>query len=358
LSDREEPSVSTREEERERLLARAIGTLPEPVRRRLAGRALMRSNGAVLDSRTAVLLASAARRGQRFHPDVSVEDLRRTYARMNRVCGLREARPVDVREVTIDTGDGAIAARLYRPASVATGAAIPLLVWFHGGGYVIGDVACYDGLMRFFAVEGRIAVLNVEYRLGPEHRFPRGHEDGFAAYAWAHATAAQLGVDPARIAVGGDSAGGGIAASIGAFAESRGLRPPAFQFLIYPSVDTRGDYPSRRSFNRGLPLTSETIAWFAPRYASREDDELPMLSPLLAPAPERTPPTYLLAAGFDPLLDEGRAYADRLRDAGVNVVYDLRPALSHAFVSLAGVVPAGRDALRDGIRATAAALRR
>jgi acetyl esterase len=350
--------VSTRDEERERLLARAIGTLPDPVRRRLAGRALMLRDGAVLDSRTALLLASAARRGQRFHPEISVEDLRRTYARLNRVCGLREGRPVSARAMQIDTGDGAIGARLYRPANLPSGAALPLLVWFHGGGYVIGDISCYDGLMRFFAAEGALAVLNVEYRLGPEHRFPRGHEDGFAAYAWALANAAQLGVDPARVAVGGDSAGGGIAASISAFAESRGLPPPAYQFLIYPSVDTRGDYPSRRSFDRGLPLTSETIAWFAPRYATREDDELPLLSPLLADAPERTPPTYLLAAGFDPLLDEGRAYADRLRGAGASVVYDLRPALSHAFVNLAGVVPAGRDALRDGIRATAAALRR
>jgi acetyl esterase len=211
--------------------------------------------------------------------------------------------------------------------------------------------------MRFFAAEGGLAVLSVEYRLGPEHRFPRGHEDGIAAFGWAHANAVQLGIDPARIAVGGDSAGGGIAAAIGAFAESRELPRPAFAFLIYPAVDGRGDYPSRRMFDRDLPLTSQTIDWFAPRYADRADDDSPLFSPLLAPSPERLPPTYLLAAGFDPLLDEGRAYAERLRAAGVPIVYDLRPALSHAFVNLAGIVPAGRAALRDGIRAAAAALR-
>jgi acetyl esterase len=349
--------MSSREENGERIVARVIGTLPEPLRRRIAGRALMRRNGTVLESRTAVLLALAAQRGQRFDPDVAVEDLRRTYARLNRVCGLRERRPVTARDVSVETDDGPIAARLYRPAGVAAGAPLPLLVYFHGGGFVIGDVASYDGLTRFFAAEGRIAVLSVEYRLGPEHRFPRGHEDGFAAFAWAQRSAAQLGIDPARIAVGGDSAGGGIAASIGALAEARGLTPPAYQFLIYPAVDARGDYPSRRDFDRGLPLTSETIAWFAPRYATRADDDSPLFSPLLAPAPERTPATYLLAAGFDPLLDEGQAYAERLRAAGARITYDLRPALSHAFVNLAGVVPDARRALRDGIRATAAALR-
>jgi len=349
--------VSRTDERIERGIARAIGTLPESVRRKLAGDALLRSNGSVLDSRTAVLMRAAERNGRGFRPDVTVAQLRRSYARLNRVCGLHEHRPVAVRDVRIETGDGAIGARFYRPERAAASALLPLLVYFHGGGYVIGDVESYDGLARFFAAEGAIDVLSVEYRLGPEHRFPRGHDDAFAAFAWAQREAAQFGVDPARIAVGGDSAGGGLAASIGAFAHDRGLTPPAFQFLIYPAVDARGDYPSRRAFDHGLPLTSATIDWFAPRYATREDDAAPLFSPLLAAHPERTPPAYLLAAGFDPLVDEGRVYAERLRAAGVTVTYDLRPTLSHALVSLAGVVPEARRALRDGIRATAEALR-
>ncbi|MDB5072455.1 MAG: Esterase/lipase [Candidatus Eremiobacteraeota bacterium] len=338
-------------------MAQAIGILPEAVRRRLAGSALLHASGVALDSRTAVLMRAAERSGRAFRPDVTVAQLRKSYARMNRVCGLHEHRAVTARDVRIDTGDGTIGARLYRPGSAGTNAVLPLLVYFHGGGYVIGDVESYDGLARFFAAEGGIAVLSADYRLGPEHRFPRGHEDAFAAFAWVQREAAALGTDPARIAVGGDSAGGGLAAAIGAFAHERGLVPPAYQFLIYPAVDARGDYPSRRSFDHGLPLTSETIAWFAPRYATREHDAAALFSPLLAPHPERTPPTYLLAAGFDPLVDEGRVYADRLRTSGVDVTYDLRPALSHAFVNLAGVVPEARRALRDGIRATAAALR-
>jgi acetyl esterase len=350
--------VSIREESAERRMAQTIGLLPEPVRRKLAGSALLRTNGVALDSRTAVLMRAAERRGRAFRPDVTVAQLRKSYARMNRVCGLRERRPVAAHDVRVDTDDGAVGARLYRPASAGANTPPPLLVYFHGGGYVIGDVESYDGLARFFAAEGGIAVLSVEYRLGPEHRFPRAHEDAFAAFAWAQREAAALGVDPARIAVGGDSAGGGLAASLGAFAHERGLAPPAYQFLIYPGVDARGDYPSRRSFDRGLPLTSETIAWFAPHYAMREHDAAALFSPLLAPNPERTPPTYLLAAGFDPLVDEGRAYASQLRDAGVAVTYDLRPSLSHAFVNLAGVVPEARRALRDGIRATALALRK
>ena len=349
--------MSVREEAAERRIAQAIGILPDAVRRKLAGDALLRSNGSALDSRTAVLMRAAERRGRAFRPDVTVEQLRATYARLNRICGLRERRPVTARGVRIDTDDGAIGARFYRPASAPPNPALPLLVYFHGGGWVIGDVESYDGLMRFFAAEGEIAVLSVDYRLGPEHLFPRGHDDAFAAFAWAQREAAQLHIDPARIAVGGDSAGGGLAASISALARDRGLAPPAYQFLIYPAVDARGDYPSRREFDRGLPLTSETIAWFAPRYAMNDHHADPLFSPLLAPQPERTPPTYLLAAGFDPLLDEGRAFAERLRAAGVAVTYDLRPALSHAFVNLAGVVPDARRALRDGIRAAAAALR-
>jgi acetyl esterase len=349
--------VSSREERAERRIAQAIGMMPEAVRRKLAGSALLRHDGVALDSRTAVLMHAAERRGRAFRPDITVAQLRKTYARMNRVLGLRERRPVTARDVRIDTDAGAIGARLYRPAGAPAGAMLPLLVYFHGGGWVIGDVESYDGLTRFFVAEGGIAVLSVEYRLGPEHRFPRGHEDAFAAFAWAQREAGALGVDAARIAVGGDSAGGGLAASISAFAEERGLKPPAYQLLIYPGVDGRGYYPSRRAFDRGLPLTSETIAWFAPRYTAEEERASPLFSPLLAPHPERTPPTYVLAAAFDPLLDEGRAYADRLRSAGVEVTYDLRPSLSHAFVNLAGVVPEARRALRDAIRATAAALR-
>jgi acetyl esterase len=348
--------VSAREERFERFAARVVGSLPEPVRRRIVGGALPRREGVDVDSRIAALTAMATRRGRTFDPSVTVEQLRRSYARLNRICGIRESRPVVTRELNVPTGDGPISARLYRPSGAATEAALPLLVFFHGGGFVIGDVPSYDGLARFFAVEGNMAIVSVEYRLAPEYPYPRGYEDGVAAYAWVVQNAAELGADAARVAVGGDSAGGSIATMISSVASSRALPRPAYQFLIYPGLDYAGTFPSRSMSGDGLPFTPATISWFA-RYNPVTEDRSPFVSPLVAPNPEQQPPTYLLAAGFDPLVDEGKAFAERLRGAGVDVSYDLRPNLTHAFVNLAGVVPAARDALRDGIRATAAALR-
>jgi acetyl esterase len=212
----------------------------------------------------------------------------------------------------------------------------------------------------FFAAEGRIAVLSVEYRLGPEHRFPRAHEDAFAAFAWAQQHADDLGADPARIAVGGDSAGGNLAAAIGALATERGLTAPAYAFLIYPAVDgtTTGGSRTRFTAEMPLPLTTATIAWFSERYANGPADyATPLLSPLRAPSLAHSPPTYLFAAGFDPLVDEGRRYAEQLRAAGVPVVYDYHPTLSHGALNFAGIVPDAKRALRRAIRAVAAALR-
>ncbi len=310
-----------------------------------------------LDLRVRVLMWLAARSGRRFRPEVTTEQYRAGYAQAMRDVGPRTRKQVATRDVVIETDGGPIGARLYRPAALAPGTA-PLLVFFHGGGFVIGDVASYDGCARFFAVEGELLVLSVEYRLGPEHPFPRAYEDAFAAYAWALRNAAQLGADPNAIAVGGDSAGGGLAAAVGAFAGERRLPRPAYQFLIYPSVDATGATPSRRDSARSPLLDDAMIRWFAARYLRDDEDAtVPLRSPLLAPTLANSPPTYLLAAAYDPLVDEGRAYADRLRAEGVPVTYDLRETLPHGLVNLAGVVPAARRALRDGIRATGAALR-
>ncbi|HTW83627.1 MAG TPA: alpha/beta hydrolase [Candidatus Sulfotelmatobacter sp.] len=313
-----------------------------------------------LDWRIRALQWFAQRRGRAFRPDLTVAQLRAGYADMNRQLGLRERTPVTQRDLTIPTDEGGIAARLYRVAA-GTGPA-PLLVFFHGGGFVIGDVPSYDHLARFFAIRSECAVLSVEYRLSPEYHFPRGHEDAFAAYRWACANAAALGIDPRRIAVGGDSAGGTLAEVVGAFAGERGLPAPAFQLLMYPLTDATGSCPSRAPgyFPAGLPFTEQTIAWFH-RYnaTTPEEERSPLLAPLLLPPASiaASPPTYLLAAGYDPLVDEGRAYAEKLRAAGVPVTYDLRPTLTHGFVNFAGAVPAARRALLSAAMALRAALR-
>ena len=258
--------------------------------------------------------------------------------------------------MTIPTRDGAeLTAHLHRPKGGA--APLPVLLFFHGGGWVIGDVPSYDHLTRYFAHEGKIAVLSVEYRLGPEHRFPVAFEDAFDALGWLQREAAVLGLDAHRIAVGGDSAGGGLAATLSAFAQDEGLERPAYQFLIYPPLDATERFPSRRKFNKGLPLTPELRTWFMQNFfRSKDDASNPWLRQIDSPNPAALPPTYFLAAGYDALVDEGRYYADRLRDAGVPVVYDLRPTIAHGFVNIPRILPEARRGLRDGIRAVSAAL--
>lgn len=299
----------------------------------------------------------ARKTGRTFRPQVSVAAMRAGYVQTNARYGIKRVAEIETRELTIPTDDGTtIGARLFRRVADA-GRTLPVLLYFHGGGWVIGDVDSYDRLTRYFACEGRIAVISVDYRLGPEHRFPRAHEDACDAYAWLLDNGEPLGVDVSRIAVGGDSAGGGLAASIAAEAEPRGLARPTFSLLIYPSVDGTARYPSRLQYTSGVPLTPATIAWFRDHATNGPaDGSMPFLVPLDAPHPERLPPTYVLAAQHDPLVDEGRAYYERLRAVGVPVVYDLRPALAHGFVNLVGVVPRAKRALRDAIRATAAAL--
>jgi acetyl esterase/lipase/short-subunit dehydrogenase involved in D-alanine esterification of teichoic acids len=310
-----------------------------------------------LDPRVKLVMWIAANTGRSFRPDLSVADMRAGYVRMNKQFGLKDRGGVDVRELEIPAGDGTtIGARLYRPHAASEGP-LPVLLFFHGGGFVIGDVDSYDGLTRFFAREGRIAVLSVDYRLGPENRFPRSFDDAFAALGWLQKNAESLGLSADHIAVGGDSAGGNISAALSLYAESRGLARPAFAFLIYPATDGTERFPSRKEYTGNLPLTPATIAWFAERATSTpEDKQDPLFVPLDAPHPERHPPAYILAAQYDPLVDEGLAYYERLRDAGVAVTYDLRPTLPHAFVNLAGILPEARRALTAGIRATAAAL--
>jgi acetyl esterase/lipase/NAD(P)-dependent dehydrogenase (short-subunit alcohol dehydrogenase family) len=311
-----------------------------------------------LDPRIQLLMWVIEKSGNGFRPDVTVDSFRKSYSTGMRNLGLKASEGVAVRELSIPMDDGtSIGARLYRPEPSAGEAPLPVLLYFHGGGWVVGDVDSYDGLTRFLAREGRIAVLSVDYRLGPEHPFPRGHEDAFGALKWLQENAGALGLAPDRIAVGGDSAGGGLAATLASYAESRGLRRPDFAFLIYPSVDGTARFPSRKHFTGNYPLTPEVIKWFAKNSTSGSGDKsMPLFVPLDAPNPERHPPTHILAAAYDPLVDEGHAYYKRLHAAGVPATYDLRETLPHAFVGLAGIVPEARRALVDGIQVTAAAL--
>jgi acetyl esterase len=242
---------------------------------------------------------------------------------------------------------GPIRVRLYRPAGSRADALLPVLVYFHGGGFVIGDLDTHDGICRILANRAGCAVLAVHYRLAPEHPFPAAVEDSWAAVEWVRAQGHAAGLDPARIAVGGDSAGGNLAAVMALLARDAKL-PLAFQLLIYPVTDFAGDTPSSRAFADGYFLTRSSMDWFSGHYLQRPGDALDWrASPLRAASLAGVAPALVLTAGFDPLLDEGKAYADRLREAGIAVRYRCYDGQIHAFVGMTKLVEEGSRALGE-----------
>ncbi len=243
---------------------------------------------------------------------------------------------------------GPIPARFYVPGGLPAAEPTPLLVYFHGGGWVIGDLDTHDGVCRFLAAAAGTAVLSLDYRLAPEHPFPAAVEDAWAGFAWAEANAAQLGIDPRRIAVGGDSAGGNMAAVVSLLAKAAGGPMPAMQLLIYPPTDSAGDLPSRNLFRDGFMLTKNDMDNFERHYLPSGTDKTdPRVSILLAPDLTGLPPAYLATAGFDPLRDEGEAYGLRMREAGVQVALRRHPGLIHGFANLTAVSRSSRGAMLE-----------
>jgi acetyl esterase len=242
---------------------------------------------------------------------------------------------------------GSLAARLYVPPRTAPEPP-PLLVYYHGGGWVIGDLETHDDPCGFLAARSGAAVLAIDYRLAPEHPFPAAVEDAEAGYEWASANAERLGADPARVAVGGDSAGANLAAATCLLARERGLPLPAIQLLIYPVTETAGTAESRRTFAEGFLLTRGDMDWFEERYlppgVNREDPRVALLN---AADLAGLPPAYVAVAGFDPLRDEGEAYAGRLREAGVRVALRRHPGLVHSYANLTAICPTARAAMLE-----------
>ena len=253
-----------------------------------------------------------------------------------------------VEPIEIPGTAGTIGARLYVPPRADSQSPSPLLVYFHGGGWVIGDLDTHDGPCRFLAKHSGVALLAVDYRLAPEHPFPAAVEDAESAYRWAVANAGQLEADPTRVAVGGDSAGANLAAAICLIARDAGAPSPAMQLLIYPVTDAAGEVASRRTFGKGFLLTSNDMDWFEERYLPEGSDRSdPRVSVLRAPDLSGLPPAYVATAGFDPLRDEGEAYAQRLREAGVDVALRRHPGLIHTFANLTAICPSARAAMLE-----------
>lgn len=240
--------------------------------------------------------------------------------------------------LNLPTRDGAqLAARLYLPRATRPA---PAILFFHGGGYCVGDLETHDALCRRLAVATDSAVLAVGYRRAPEHPFPGPVEDALDAWAWLVAQATDLGLDPQRLVVAGDSAGATLATVVAATAARLGQPAPRAQVLCYPTTDALGDYESREVFADGYLLESATLDWFYGQYlpapALRAD---PRCSPLRGPVPVGLAPALVLLAQFDPLLDEGRAYAEHLLTAGAEVEWAICPGLTHDFLRLGSLVP-------------------
>jgi acetyl esterase len=323
-------------------------SLPPKVQRLLFG-APPRLDGQTLESDVQALLRIAAlARGDSLAEGADVADAR---AQRRYEAQVVAARPriamARVEEIEIPGPAGAIPARLYVPPSPAA-EPLPLLVYFHGGGWVIGDLETHEAPCRFLAANSGAQVLAVDYRLAPEHPFPAAVEDACAAYAWATGYPGDPPVAANWVAVGGDSAGANLAAAVCLQARDGNMPPPAMQLLIYPVTDCSRELPSRHMFREGFLLTRRDMDYFEDRYLPPGTDrDDPRVTVLQAADLSNLPPAYIATAGFDPLRDEGEAYAERLRKAGVQVALRRHPGLVHTFANLTAICPSARAAMLE-----------
>lgn len=280
--------------------------------------------------------------------------------------GMRKSREIlqpdppamsDVRDLTCPGMAGPIKLRLYRPATAKPTDVLPVLVFYHGGGWVIGDLDTHDVLARQLAASSGAAVVSVDYRLAPEHRFPAAVDDAYAATRWIADNSDQLGIDGSRIAVGGDSAGGNLAAVVSLMARDSGGPVISYQLLIYPATDTSQTQVSHKENGDVLPLTKAAMDWFWNHYMGGQDGTQDFrASPLNAASLANLPPAYVITAGYDVLRDEGLDYADKLEAARVPVTRRHYPGQIHGFISMGRIIKDANAAVADAGAAVRAAL--
>ena len=262
-----------------------------------------------------------------------------------------------VQELLATGPHGPIPLRLYRPmpAYATAPGSLPVLVYYHGGGWLMGDLDTHDTLCRELANAAGCAVVAVDYRMAPEHRFPAAVDDALAATRWVHQQAGALGLDAARLAVGGDSAGGNLAAVVALAARDAGNLPIRFQLLIYPATDMRRGAPSHETKGQGYLLTQDTLAYFHDHYIDDVAHDLDWrASPLLHTDLRKLPPALVITAGYDPLRDEGLAYSQRLSEAGTRATHLCFERQIHGFITMGRVI----DEANDAVALCAAALQR
>ena len=334
----------------EALLARALGRLSPRAMVRLSGRPPLVIDGQVLDPQLQLALAIRRRKRVPGLVEPSIEAGRRRYRRDMEVHRGPRTPVGALRELQIPSADGEIPARYYAPPTAPQDyrQQAPLMVYLHGGGFVMGDLDTHDEACRILSRHGIMHVLSVGYRLAPEHPFPAALDDAWSAWQWACAHAARFGADANRMAIGGDSAGGNLAAVTTQRIIASGERPPSAQLLLYPATDGHADVsrPSRELFGDGLFLTNADREAFTKAYIGgttvASDD--PRVSPLRAQDLAGQPPALVVTAGFDLLRDEGEAYADALRAAGNRVELRRYASMSHGFFNLTGICRGAREA--------------
>ncbi len=326
LASRMQGAVST-------IGVKLIPWIPTPAKRALFGGRSVTIDGNTLDPTLQLMLSGLRAVG--IDGLVVDDDPAASRAQMRQL-SLELPGPqihVDGDDLSLPGPAGDIPARHYRPAS---GAPAPLLVFYHGGGWSIGDLDSYDALCRLTCRDAGIHVLSIDYRLAPEHPAPAAVEDAYAAFRWAYDHAEELGAAPGRVAVGGDSAGGNLAAVVCQLARDEGGPAPVLQWLIYPRTDFTTQTRSLSLFARGFLLTKRDIDWFESQYLRRSsvDRADPRISPLLAESLAGLAPALIAVAGFDPLRDEGESYAAALQAAGTAVDLRCMGSLTHGFANL------------------------
>src|SRR2546427_3482673 len=299
-----------------------------------------------LDPQAKAVIDLIIKSGRPLYHQLSPKDARQLF---------RDTRPAStppapeigaVKDLTADGPAGTIPVRLYRPKGVPAATMLPALVFFHGGGWVIGDIETHDVLCRQLTAGAGITVVHLDHPLAAEHQFPAAIDDAWAATRWGAAHAAALGIDAGRLAVGGDSAGGNLAAVVALLARDHGAPSLALQVLVYPVTDVGAESQSYADFAQGFMLTRDSMRWFIAHYLTGKPDAGDWrLSPLRAPSLARVAPALVVMAGFDPLRDEGDAYARKLREAGVRVDTICYGGMIHGFVPMGGVIENGKPAL-------------
>lgn len=325
--------------------ALALDALPPSFQVRLSGKAPIEVDGDTLAPEVQLGLALLERRREPPPETLAPAQAREARRRLSAVYAGKAAPVGAVEDLELSAGATPLRARHYAPREL--GDPHPLLVYYHGGGFTYGDLETHDGACRLLCRHAGAHVLAVEYRLAPEHPFPAAVEDARGALAWAVANAAGLGADPSRVGVGGDSAGGNLAAVVSQLAARDGGPAPVLQLLIYPATDFSRRRRSRELFGEGFLLTNAEMDWFETNYLGLERTHAgdPRASPLLAEDLSGLAPAFVVTAAFDPLRDEGEEYAEALRAAGTPVTLRRFPGFIHAFIAAAGVSRSARHAL-------------